>query len=66
LGGGSVFYSGVWESHHKTVEIPVDARTRYTAIFRSCKGFYDGEAWDEYENEIYVFAPLTRDAERHK
>lgn len=56
---GRVFYWGVWESHHQTLSLPTDAGSRYVAIFRRHKGFYDGEPWEQYDNEIFVFARPT-------
>ena len=44
---GSVFYWGVCESHHETVQVPITAGERFTAIFRRYKGFYDGEPWGQ-------------------
>ena len=55
---GNAFYWGAWESHHETVAIPASGCEAYKAIFRRYKGFYDGEPWDQYANEIYVFAPI--------
>lgn len=54
---GALFYWGVFESYHKTVEVPVDTGSHYAAIFHCHRGFYENEPWAEYENEIYIFAP---------
>lgn len=53
---GHVFYGPVWESHHETLVLPLTAWPQYKAIFRRFKGFYDGEPWDDFMNEIYVFS----------
>jgi hypothetical protein len=53
---GEVFYWGVWESHHETVQLPIADFPQYTAIFRQHKGNYDGKPWKKFGNEIYVFA----------
>jgi hypothetical protein len=39
---GSAFYWGFRESHHQTIAMPM-GNPGYRAIFRRCKGFYDGE-----------------------
>jgi hypothetical protein len=54
---GEAFYWGVWESHHETVRLPLDAYSHLQAIFRRHKGSYDGKPWRKYDNEIFVFAP---------
>jgi hypothetical protein len=51
---GSVFYWGVWESHHLTIRLV--ERPEYRAIFRQHKGVYESEIWEEYESEILVVA----------
>jgi hypothetical protein len=53
---GQIFYGPVWESHHETLTLPLTAWPQYKAIFRRSKGFYDGEPWDKFKNEIFVFA----------
>lgn len=52
----NVFGWSEWESHHQTMRLPIDDYPRYHAIFRRFKGVTDGRPWDEYSNELYLFA----------
>jgi hypothetical protein len=51
-----VFDWAEWESHQQTVRLPFDEYPQFQAIFRRYKGLSDGKAWDEYSNDILIFA----------